>query len=82
MTSLLSLEDRRALGARTPRETIKCPECGENAERQRNGDWVCVHSDSNGFYTWLVCGAKGVTLPDGAHVTVSMPRRDFGATVG
>lgn len=74
MTFLLSFEDRDVLGQRTPREIVQCVECGNDAERSRNGDWECIHLVKQGVYSYLTCGARGITLGE-ELVTVSCPQK-------
>lgn len=68
MAIFMTAEERKLLGQRGEREKFSCPECGEPAERERNGDWRCLgEKQINEFppISQQSCGARGVTLPDG-----------------
>lgn len=80
---LLPFEERHTLGLRTPRKKIECPECGNEAERDRNGDWRCIAAFTiqmpYGSFSQLTCGARGVTLNDDLAVTsgpIKQPHRN------
>lgn len=65
---LLSIEERKTLGARAKRESIECPECGVRADRSpANGRWRCLS---------IFCRAAGRTVNGDLITTEALARED------